>query len=131
VTPPGRLPPPKPIGVPPPPPGARTPPAYDVETEEGFGDDGPTVVSQPRCSTCPGEYITLDDDIQPPASYAEAFHDKRLGATCRGTSWWAWCKAIQKHEGPGRLLVPGRGLIAIFLDRRIRVEPVEVDRRRR
>lgn len=115
------LPPPKDHPVPIPSP--EDPPPVDIEITEF--QDMKTFVDR-RCQGCAGEILLLDDDVQPPDSYAEAY---RPPVRCRGTrdsrKWW-FCKqpvfddlgVLRVAGAEGYLEIPGKLGVQFFPERR-------------
>lgn len=129
------LPPPAPHPIPVPSPDE--PPPVDIEATEF--EDSPTHVER-RCQGCAGEIELLEDDVQPPASYAEAY---KPPVRCRGTrtaqTGWFFCKepvfdltdALRAPGFVGWLELPGRMGVQFWPERRATTIPVPDDRRAR
>ncbi len=101
-------------------------------TDDSFDDTPVTLVTPPRCPGCTNEFEQLDDDVQPPGTYEEAW---KKPIVCRGTKKWWWCRAMHERQAIGRLMMIGHegagGMEVVFFpERRVTVQPVAVERRR-
>ncbi len=121
-------------------------PYVDAEPGDDFESEIPTLVEpvtavgvRAICRTCPGDFMVLEEDVPPPASYDQAWRPP-LGATisgmCRGNKKWRWCRAAIQHNHTGTLTVllkspDGEERVhhLFFPDKRVAVRPVAVERR--
>jgi hypothetical protein len=129
---PSRIPPPSPDDIPRPVASPDAPPAVEIELDGVPYDDEVETVEEEefrsektaltrRCIGCAGEFLEHDDDVQPPATYDEAWG--RYGGKCRGTrdpNRWAWCRG---PIGEGRLVMPSQGIEVRFTDPRKGEQP--------
>jgi hypothetical protein len=135
---PARIPPPSPDDIPRPVPSPEEPPAVMIELDDVPYDDeieasedfvGENTHVDRRCLECAGDFIELENDAQPPASYEEAWG--RHGGRCRGTrdpDIWSWCRGPVSE---GRLEMPRQGITVYFKDRRAKAAPIATDRKRK
>jgi hypothetical protein len=127
-----KLPPPAPHPIPVPAPDE--PPPVDIELTEF--EDMPTHVER-RCLGCAGPVELLDDDVQPPDSYAEAYKPPVRCRATRDISRWFFCPqpvfdevgALKVPGAEGYLELPGRMAVQFYPERRLVRAWVPVDRR--
>lgn len=131
---PARIPPPPGDDIPRPVPSpVPPPPPYELEATPF--DEVPTKLER-VCPGCLGSFQLLPPDVEPPASYAEAFqgqwvNGKQEPPRCRGSSdpfgWWFCREPIRDDHGQvlvalgarGYLEIPGKLGVQFFPERRV------------
>lgn len=102
---------------------ARVPPPPDLSNRVVMEYDDVTPKQNRTCVNCGRSFLPLPNDLEPPATYGEAW---RPPIICRGTedeTIWSWCCVT------GTLYLTGRSEHRFYPDRRRDARPVVVERR--